>query len=170
MEYWVNELRSAAVSHLCVVWKQYRHLPDAEFRKVISTILYYAMMADIKDDKTKGTRACEVEEAHDEVTCAPKCYLSTEGELEQKHSDGGAFELENRIDREIVMAAIAKVCTPTENTIMQAITADDDTSSDEVAHSTGATPGAIRIHKHNALKKLKLFFNKDINENRPATL
>lgn len=162
-KYWVDELASAAVSHYYTVWQQYRQLPDSEFQKVTSTILYYAMLADIKEDKTKGTHACEVKEVQVEVTCAPKCHVTAEVEFAQKSTDGGVPVIENKIDREIVMATVPKVCTPIEVKVMDAGAAAEDASADQIASLVNKTPGAVRFYKCNAVKKLKLFFYNDIN-------
>jgi phosphopentomutase len=169
--YWVSEQANAAVSHLYKEWQKYRDLVDEDFKKVVSTIMYREMLANLADDNSRGTRVTARKADPDVLTCQPK-HHSTEDEVLQNCSiDDVAERTETQIDLQMVQTVARHLFTRTEMRVMRIVFRDPEASAAKIAAELGEmSEGAVRIKKHNAITKLKSFFNKDINGSAARTL
>jgi DNA-binding CsgD family transcriptional regulator len=160
---WVDELASAAVSHLHKEWSRYRDLPDDKFKGAVSAMLYHEMLAVLADDKSRGTRVTAKKIDPGMLTCQPKHHSTEEDVLQNHVADDEAQHGEDRIDFQAVQSAARHVLTPAEGRVMRIVFRDPEASAAEIAAEIGdLSEGAVKIQKHNALKKLKSFFNNDI--------
>ncbi|MDD5088570.1 MAG: hypothetical protein PHI18_07215, partial [bacterium] len=157
---------SAAVSRLYEVWSNYRHLPDAEWKRVVSAILRNAMLGALKKEYRQSSRFFMPATEPDTVNCRPKRQVSVEADEVEDHSgEGGIREVEYRLDLEILQRMAERILTPAQKRVMEEIFRDPSASSEQIARTLGdVSPEAVRIHKYHARRSLKLCNNKHINK------
>lgn len=166
-EYRVDELASAAVCHFFEVWQKYSDLPQDQWKKVVGTILYRAMIASLKEDKAKGGRGVVPVKDPGLLTCDAKEHQTDDQAYENAIAPDDMLAIENQVDAETIASEAWKLVSNAERPVLDAFFTEPDATAAEIAASIGTiSEGAVRIHKHNALKKVKSRFSKDINKFR----
>lgn len=155
----ISDLVSAAVCHLCEVWTNYRHLPDAEWKRVVSAILRNAMLGALKKEHRDSGRFFIPPKESETVNCRPKQHVSVEGDVEDPAGDGGMEMIEERVDFERESKGFLESLTPSERRVLPEWVENPSATSDEVAVWAGfPTGGAVRIHETNIRGKLSRSF------------
>lgn len=159
-----QELTQAAVTHLLEVWAIYKELPDSEFIRVAMEILRNEMIRVIKDDASKGTHVTPKTVANENLIANSKVKSSENDVLELLQASDATEETETKVDFSAVSRVMESALTASELRVMTALVSDGNFTLREIAANLGdLSEGAVKIHKHNAIKKLKVRFNKDIN-------
>ena len=167
-EYWVDELASTAVCHFYEVWQKHSHLPHDQWKKYVGTILHHAMLASLKDDKAKGRRGAVPAKDPDLLTCDTTEHQTDDQAYENAVAPDDMLAIESQVDAETIVSEARKLASNAERAVMDAVFTEPDATAAEISALIGTiSEGAVRIHKHNALRKVKSRFSKDINAIRP---
>ena len=159
---------SAAVCHFFEVWQKYSDLPEDQWKKVVGTILYRAMIASLKEDKVKGGRGAVPIKDPGLLTCDAKEHQTDDQAYENAVAPDDMLAIENQVDAEAIASEARKLVSKAERPVLDAFFVEPDASAAEISALIGTiSTGAVRIHKHNALQKVKSRFSKDINKLRP---
>ena len=165
--YWTDELASAAVSRLCEVWERYSHLNNADWRKVISNILYKTMLKALVDEKTKGTRFSSFDTEDDGDTTEEHAFRDTlQGkQLDYQINDSQMKEVEDLADLEYAWKGFNEYLTDSESRVLRERFQNPGATSNEIAEWAKVNSGgAVRLHETHIRHKAKSFINSNHNK------
>lgn len=165
---WQDQLSSAAAIAVWQAWRRYRLLPIDEWKKAMNTVMANAMAAVIEKEKLWAGRLHGPKTDLDSCNCVPKHRVADDDLTNYVSSDGvladdstGSEEMgrvETRITLTMIHDVAPRILTSSELRVMALVMAFPNLSSAELSLRLGdMSPESVRVHKCNAIRKLRAF-------------